>query len=168
MAARASRLTILGLVAAVCLTACAGPAAPSPRTIGLHLENRLANVVLFSRAYHWVGTPPPPSAYTQILPACGGRLDVSIPAATSEKPSGVSLEIDTSGVFDQQLALANNDLNQVPMNALLKALLFWSQGNMDVETWVTITPDEVLQATQAPAAYGGGPCSPWAETPEPS
>jgi hypothetical protein len=168
MAASALRNLAVGLlVIAVLAAGCAAPA-PTPRTVGLHIENRLANVVLYSVGVHWIGSPPPLSTYTQVVPACGGRLDANIEAASGDQRTLVFLNTDPSGEFDSELALAANKLDDVPVAALQKALIFWSRGNIDVESWITISADEVLLSTVAPAAPTAGGCSPWSYTPEPS
>jgi hypothetical protein len=149
------------------LAGCAAAATPSPRTVGLHIDNRIANAVIFSVGARWVGTPPPVSTYEQIVPACGGHLDTYVRASTPNAPSPLILSVDSSGSLDQELALASNNLDSVPSVALEKALLMWSNVAIDVESWLTITPDEVLQSTVAPAAPVGGTCAPWAYTPEP-
>jgi hypothetical protein len=168
MAAITSRIAILGvLVIAAFAAGCAAPA-PSPRTVGLHIENRLANAVLYSVGVSWIGTPPPLSSYTQVVPACAGHLDTTIVAATDNQRTLVVLNTDASGELDHELALAENKLDDVPPVAVQKALIFWSRGDIDSESWVTITPEEVLLSRVAPAAATTGRCAPWAYTPEPS
>ena len=167
MATASARIALVALVVAGLFIAGCGAATPSSRTIGLHVENRLGNIVLFSVGYHWVGTPPPPSTNNRILAACGGSIDLSVPATEGEAHTIVSMETDSSGTLDNELALAENDLDQVPPSALEKALIIWSAGDFTVDSWLTVTPTEVLRSTQAPAAYTGGACSSWAYTPEP-
>jgi hypothetical protein len=169
MASSPARIALAGLAfGALCLAGCTGPATPSPRTVGLHIDNRIANAVIFAIGVQWVGTPPPISSYAQVVPACGGHLDTYVRAATRDNPSLLSLNVDSSGNLDHELALASNNLDGVPGVVLQQALIMWSHGDITVESWLTITPDEVLQSTVAPAASNGGDCSPWSYTPEPS
>ena len=52
MATASARIALVALVVAAVFIAGCAAATPSPRTIGLHVENRLGNIVLFS-----VGVP---------------------------------------------------------------------------------------------------------------
>ena len=147
MATASARIALVALVVAAVFIAGCAAATPSPRTIGLHVENRLGNIVLFSVGYHWVGTPPPPSANNRVLAACGGSLDLSVPATEGGTHTLLSMGTDSSGELDNELALAENDLDQVPLSALEKALTIWSAGDLTVDSWLTVTPTEVLRSS---------------------
>ncbi len=116
MAAMGSRTSALGLVfAALCLAGCSGAATSSPTMVGLHLENWTSNAVVFSHGSGgWIGSPPPLSTYMLVVQPCGGHVDTDIRSATDKVPSPAVLLTDPSGEFDQQLALAKNNLDDVP------------------------------------------------------
>jgi hypothetical protein len=165
-----SRLTAHGLVAvaAACLAAgCAAAATPSPLPrVGLHIDSRISNVVLFQSAIpQWTGTPPPLSSYSKVVPACGGHLDVDIPIALPYRPSVAGLGIDTTGMLDHLIVSIRGDLDLLPDSVRSLILPMWTRGDINTETWLTITPTQVVEGSEPPQPSAGGACAPWAHGP---
>jgi hypothetical protein len=154
----AGRILGLGVVTAAlaqALAACGTPS-PTPDTSkALHLESRIDQAVV-------VGLAPPASGarqYTNVLPACGGRLDLVV---GREIPSSgtwlVGLGIDPSRQLDAALPTWSGNPDDLPH---VHVALIWSRNDIRADSlpqWVTVTPEGTVQASAPPTDPMPSPC----------
>ena len=161
MAGRVATLAACALVVAGCGSSVT--ASPTP-SFEVHILNEISNVVLFGGGVSttYVGSPPPASQGLIVVRACGGQADVPITAGAPSDRVLLGMRVDSSGQLAAALATENDDLGQVPAQAITDTAIMWSSGEVSQTIWLTVTPTEVVQSfTPPPPAPSLGQCSPW-------
>ena len=152
------------LAASVLIGAC-GASGPTPEAVvGVHVVNRISNVVL-TKTGGLIGFAPGSDSeqdFGSVAP-CGGEVELSVPVG---EPGGFDLVLylDPSGALDRLYA-EGTALDPVSLQSIEPSIMF-SSSDLREGQYLTITPDDVLvtDAASAPQATGGT-CQPWSTPP---